>query len=275
MNNMQSPQAAAAQSRTNAGASWFTAIAGFSLVNAVIGMIGAKLQFIVGLALCELFDSIGQGAGTAGKGVAFVADLVVAATWWFFGSQARKGARWAFIVGMIFYLIDGILFIVFQDYLSAAFHAYVLYRLFMGLSAANELNAIRAQQAPNQPGAWYGGAPPQPGAWPPPPGSPQQTGAPYGAQPPAPGAPYGVQPPAQGGWPPSPTVPPGQYPPPPPPPAYIQQPAPQPVYPPPAAPATVDSTTSDWSQPASSQPLPSHWPAPAQPQSQPAPEPEG
>ena len=31
MNNMQSPEAANAQARVNSGASWFTAIAGFSL----------------------------------------------------------------------------------------------------------------------------------------------------------------------------------------------------------------------------------------------------
>ena len=251
MNNVQSPQEASAQARVNSGASWFTAVAGFSLVNAVIGMIGAKIHFIIGLALCEIIDQIGQMSGGAtGKGIAFVADLVIAGVWVFFAMMARKGARWAFIVGMILYLIDGIIYVIGTDILPAVFHAYVLFRLFQGLSAAGELKAIRAQQATGFSGGYPGSAPAAPGAWPPPPGQPappQFGGTPYGQQPgayPPPAQPGAFPPPAQ----------PGAYPP--------------PAQYPPAAQnldGSSDQPDSDWAQPAASQPLPSHWPAPAQP----------
>jgi len=258
MNNVQSPQAANAQARVNAGASWFTAIAGFSVINAIIGMIGLKIHFIIGLALCELIDAFGQGVGgAAGKGVAFVADLIVAGVWVFFASQARKGAKWPFIVGMILYLIDGVFYGIAGDWFPAAFHAYVLFRLFGGLGAVNDLQAVRAQEAMGFSGGYPAGAPGQPGAWPPPPG---QAAPPQFGQ-----NPYGQAPP------------PGAYPPP----AGAYPPPAQPTYPvqPPAQPygQNLDGSStgpaSDWSQPAQPQALPSHWPAPAQPApSRPAPD---
>jgi hypothetical protein len=222
MNNIgPSPQMASALARTRSGASWFNAIALFSLVNAVVGMIGAKIHFIIGLALCEVIDGAGQSFGTTGKAVAFVCGLLVAGIWALFAMQAKKGLRWPFIVGMIFYLLDGILFAVFTDYIPAVFHAYVLYRLFVGLQAAGEFRSLQAAGA--QQNAWYAGQPPPQGAWPPPPGTPQNT-----------------FPPPQSGYPPQPGYPPQMpqsgYPPQGPQPGYQQPgyapPGAQPGYPP-------------------------------------------
>jgi len=160
--------------RARNGASWFNAIALFSVINAVIGMVGAQIHFIIGLGLCEIIDGIGQSLGTAGKGVAFFCDLLVAGVWVLFAFQGKKGLRWPFIVGMVLYLFDGLLFLFFHDYLAAAFHAYVLFRLFVGFQATAELKSLGA--AASAPGAWYANpSQPQPGAWPPPPAGQQPT----------------------------------------------------------------------------------------------------
>ncbi|MGO8670617.1 MAG: hypothetical protein ACLQVD_04520 [Capsulimonadaceae bacterium] len=215
------PQMASALSRARSGAGWFNAIAAFSLVNAVIGMVGANIQFIVGLGLCEIFDTVGQQFGATGKGIAFVGDLLVAGFWVFIANQAKKGLRWPFIVGMILYLLDALLFLAFKDFISAAFHAYVLFRLFAGFQAAGEFTSMRAQQPPlgaGSQGAWYGvGQPPaQPGAWPPPPAVQQPGYPPATGQQPGSLPPMGLQP----GYPPPPVYqqpgspPPGSVPPP-------------------------------------------------------------
>src|SRR2546425_808834 len=47
----------------------------------------------------------------------------------------------AYAVGMALYLLDGVIFAVASDWLAAAFHAFVLFRLFSGFRAAQQLNS--------------------------------------------------------------------------------------------------------------------------------------
>ena len=154
---------AVAAKKTQVGGDWFFWIAGFSLVNSVIGLLGAGIHFVIGLGTTELFDAFGSRSGATGKGIALGLDLLAAAVYALFGLFARKGARWAFVVGMIFYLLDGALLLVVKDWLAVAFHAYALFRIFQGLQAAGQLTLLRARrQSVVLPGT-------TPGVWPPPP----------------------------------------------------------------------------------------------------------
>lgn len=168
INNGGSVELAVAEKRTQVGGDWFFWIAGFSLVNSLIALFGAQIHFVIGLGTTELFDVFGSQGGTSGKVIGLLLALVAAGFYVLYGAFARRGAIWAFIVGMIFYALDGVLLVVFKDWLSVAFHAYALFRIFQGFQAAQRLGVLRAQAAAM---ARSGYAPPSstPGIWPPPP----------------------------------------------------------------------------------------------------------
>lgn len=128
--------------RFRGGANWFFWIAGLSLVNSVLMLSGSDWSFIVGLGITQVIDVIAseiasqaKEAQTVVKLVAFGLDLVVAAMCAGVGVLARKGFAWAFILGMIVYGMDGLIFLLFQDWLSFGFHIFALYGIWNGLQA--------------------------------------------------------------------------------------------------------------------------------------------
>ena len=60
---------------------------------------------------------------------------------------ARKGQRWAWYLGMALYAVDGLLLLLFKDYLAIAFHAYALYRMSSGLKLLPILDRLNQQSA--------------------------------------------------------------------------------------------------------------------------------
>ena len=164
----QSMEKASAVAQIESGASWFTWIAGLSVINSILALSGATFGFMLGLGLTEVFNAVGHGMGGGAKAIILVLDLLVAGVWVLFGIQAKKGKNWAFIAGMIFYTLDGILTALLGQYFGAAFHAYALFRIYGGFSASQRLKAILQMEAQQQ-GMMAGSGVPQPGVWPPPP----------------------------------------------------------------------------------------------------------
>jgi hypothetical protein len=126
---------------------WFVAIAGLSLVNSVLAMAGAKIQFIFGLGLTQIVDAVAHGSGGAGIVLDLVINSLIAGVFVFFWNFARKGARWAFYAGMGLYVMDGLILLAFKDFLSVAFHGWALYRMYSGvklLPALEQMNRAAA-----------------------------------------------------------------------------------------------------------------------------------
>lgn len=123
------------------GASWFYWIAGLSVINSVIALFGTGWGFILGLGITQIFDAFGQKFENAGKAVVLFLDLIVAGVFVLFGVLAHKRHTWAFVVGMVLYALDGLIFLLVQDWLGLGFHAFVLFCLFRGFQACRELNA--------------------------------------------------------------------------------------------------------------------------------------
>jgi len=125
------------------GGSWFYWIAGLTLVNSVMALSGSGTRFILGLGITQMFDELAQGMGSgAGLAVAVVLDLLAAAVFVFFGVFANKRHNWSFIVGMALYALDGLIYLIAQDWLGVGFHAFVLFCLFRGFKACRALNAV-------------------------------------------------------------------------------------------------------------------------------------
>ena len=114
-------------------ASWFIMVAGLSLVNSVLSMTGAKVHFIFGLGFTQIVDAVAHRAGGAGMALDLVINGIVAGVFAFFWNFARKGQKWAWFAGMGLYAVDALVLLPFKDFLSLAFHAYALYRMWSGL----------------------------------------------------------------------------------------------------------------------------------------------
>ncbi len=161
-------QQAIAQKRTQVGGDWFFWIAGFSIINSVLRLSGMAIQFVIGLGTTEAID---LGILGTPKSATIVLDVLAAGVYALFGVFARKGARWAFVVGAIFYALDGLLLLLlFKDWLSVAFHAYALFRIFQGFQAAQQLAVLRTQSAAfGNTGYVPPSSSPSSDVWPPPP----------------------------------------------------------------------------------------------------------
>jgi hypothetical protein len=79
------------------------------------------------------------------RAVAIVFAVLAAGTVALFGWLANKRYLAAFVVAMILYLLDGLLLLFFQDWLSVAFHAYALICLWNGFLAYRNLNKIEKE----------------------------------------------------------------------------------------------------------------------------------
>lgn len=157
------PQIAADQSRLKAisqlknGASWFFWIAGLSLVNSAIILSGSDWNFLVGLGATQVIDVLarvlrGQSSSTIGSIITIIAvglDLGLAGLFGLFGWLARKGSSWPFIVGMILYALDGLIFVFVKSWPSVGFHVFALFGLYGGLKAISALRTL----APSAPAA--------------------------------------------------------------------------------------------------------------------------
>lgn len=134
--------------RMSRGAGWFLTIAILSGVNSLLQVLDAKVRFIFGLGITQVVDAIGQESGHNGMlptiavdGV-FIVMLILCSKW------AKAGSQGAFLGGMIAYALDGVLLLLFRVWLDAAVHAYALWMIWQGYTAARELAQIRQAAQP-------------------------------------------------------------------------------------------------------------------------------
>ena len=138
------------ESQHKSGANWFYWIAGLSLVNTLLNLFGGQFSFLVGLGITQLVDGIVYAVSAdvapdmalVVKIVGFIVNLAFAVLFVVLGVLARQRRKWAFIVGIALYALDGLLFIWVGDWWSFGFHLLALYGLYMGLKARNRLAEV-------------------------------------------------------------------------------------------------------------------------------------
>jgi len=140
------------------GANGFFIVAALSFINAITLHLGISRYFVVGLGVTRLVDGVVKGeqnlsAATLAFAVGFA--FVVAITVSAFGWLARQGYVSIYALGMILYLLDGVVFLLMGDFISAGVHAGALFWLWPGFHAfreADELeSALREQVAAYEP----------------------------------------------------------------------------------------------------------------------------
>ena len=127
-------------SSIKSSANWFYWIAGMSLLNTIINMSNGNWNFIIGLQITQLVDILAQEIGSNIFFVAaFIIDLLFAGVFIFIGVMANRRKKWAFIAGMVLYALDGLLILMFFDFISMAFHVYAIYSIYIGLRTLNRM----------------------------------------------------------------------------------------------------------------------------------------
>lgn len=137
--------------RGTSGAGWFFWIAALSLVNSVILLSGGDRHFVVGLGVTSIADVVANAfadqdpniAGVA-KGIAFGFSVFVAAVVCLFGWLSRRPILPIFVLGMILYLLDGLIYVLVGDWMSVGFHVFVLVGMWSGFNAYRQMKAMKA-----------------------------------------------------------------------------------------------------------------------------------
>lgn len=123
------------------GANWFYWICGLSILNTIIYSFGGDISFIFGLGATTVTDVfIGELFDNPAL-IQIIVSIAVSSIYVICGRFANKGFKAAFIVGMVLYIIDAIIYIVLGDFLSVAFHAFALYEIYKGIKASKLLNS--------------------------------------------------------------------------------------------------------------------------------------
>ncbi len=125
----------AANPRIKSAARWFWWIAGLSAINSIFTATGSRTTFLVGLGITQLAD----GFFRAFKPAAYVIDLAGIGFFFAIGLIARRGYRWAFVVGGIAYALDALIYLYFNAYMPLAFHAWALFFIATGGIALNRI----------------------------------------------------------------------------------------------------------------------------------------
>jgi len=119
-------------------ARWFWWIAGLSLVNAVLFHSGSDATFVVGLAMTMMASivfaqNLPVAIALAGACVGF---------YFLMGLYAQRRQLWAFYLGLGAYVVDALIYVMVQDWMSVAFHALAAFFIFRGIQRVREMSKV-------------------------------------------------------------------------------------------------------------------------------------
>jgi hypothetical protein len=92
-----------------AGAMWLFAYAAFTVVNHVLGVIGAPIRMIVGLLTSEFVVAVGYHVGGLAVPAGYAGSLVLILVTALFGFFAYRFAAWAFWAGTLVLAADAVI----------------------------------------------------------------------------------------------------------------------------------------------------------------------
>ncbi len=112
-------------------ARWFWWIAGLSLVNLFLFYSGSNTSFVVGLAM----TAVASAVFTDPKVIGLMLAALIIGYYVAVGYFAQREKLWAFYLGLLVYVLDALIYMYIGDWMPVAFHAYVIFHLFKGMSA--------------------------------------------------------------------------------------------------------------------------------------------
>ncbi len=138
-------QLAAARAKIKPGAGWLDWIAILSVVNALIAMGNGQWRFLLGLGITT-WANLQVATGDMSPIVSLLITGAAAAFFWLMGRFAKMGQKWALVLAMLVYALDGavLLTLPVQPWLMIAFHVFALVMIARALGAINAFEAVKA-----------------------------------------------------------------------------------------------------------------------------------
>jgi hypothetical protein len=131
------------------GAAWFYWIAALSLINTVLILSEGETSFALGLGITLITDTIASvqmkqpGNHAAILVVALIFDAVVLGIVVLCGWLSQKRVLPVFAIGMLLYLLDGLVCLMLGSIICIGIHAYALWSMWSGFIAYRKLNALQ------------------------------------------------------------------------------------------------------------------------------------
>lgn len=144
------------EGQVKSGANWFYWIAALSLVNSILFLTESEWSFLIGLGITQVIDVLATiyqfEMGDWLKYAAFALDVIIAGIFAGLGVLASKRYTWAFIVGGILYVLDGLIFLALPLWFdlppelpNIGFHLFALFFMAIGLRANIKLGRLEQE----------------------------------------------------------------------------------------------------------------------------------
>jgi hypothetical protein len=126
--------------RAKKACGWFGAIAAFSLINSLLIFFKSSVTFVIGLGATMIVDGFITGARQQATPalasvltvIGILINLILIGVFVLIWFLSNRGSRAVYITGMVLYLLDALLFVLFKDFVGVAFHVFFLYMLIGG-----------------------------------------------------------------------------------------------------------------------------------------------
>jgi len=137
--------------RFAAGANWFYWIAGLTLATSIIGLLGGGWAFFLSLGITQVIDGFAiffaESFGEAPKVIAMVLDIFITALFVGFGYLSNKRHMWAYLTGIIVFILDSLISVLILDWLGIIIHGIALFLMIRGYIAGRDMLALEREMA--------------------------------------------------------------------------------------------------------------------------------
>jgi hypothetical protein len=146
------------------GSSWLTWISGLTVVNTVMAFQGMKMVLAlplvlpIGIAMTE-HD---RHKGIKGAIITAIFTIFCVSIFFILGYFAKRGARWAFIAGIVFYILDTVIWLTMKNPFVIFFHIFAIWRIAAALTPVKQLSELKNSVFQSQGLVW----PPAPQVYP-------------------------------------------------------------------------------------------------------------
>jgi hypothetical protein len=134
-------------------ARWFYWIAGLTVLNSVVAVMGTSFMMLFGMTSTLVATYIGINIGGSAVIVGVAISVLIGLAFAGFGWMAQRGAAWAFVTGIVLYTLDTAVTVYIHDWLAAVAHVFAIIIIAGGFLASQRLRksgaAMGAQVLPD------------------------------------------------------------------------------------------------------------------------------
>lgn len=132
-----------AEQAMKSAASWFTWIGGLSVINSALTSSEKQFSFTFGLGVSQIGDAFMASDSPGMHTLGFFISFGFSGLFILFGWLARHWEP-AFLIGIVIYGLDSILFVLAQDWVGFGFHAFAAILIIVGYRTYRRLRGTSA-----------------------------------------------------------------------------------------------------------------------------------